>query len=611
MRPKGTAGYIVPTTADITKIQAVYGDLPEGTPLLCYQDESWYLKFDQAPTQPLFDVPQGTGKMLSIPLDYSVASTHSQSGSGDVIVDFDLGDAIALSLTGPSYIILRNLKKGKLYILSIEANSHAILNGYSLCKYPANMPAVDWVKNRPINVLGLIYLDHIYAVSNVGTVEYRTDYKPATTLGEVALDTTLVDTLSNGVLLNSNNSIVSFDSAFRFIPGNHAVYLADLPTYVYTVSFYMSLYTGSDDGTIVGVANDDRGMFWIYCDDDHLKARVYTTEGIFDLESNVADWVLDELHQVQLIRTHDFVHLFVDGTLVDSEPVLGDNEDVSELNLCVGYLEDAASLGAVANTSFPGYISHLEIASSVDNAYQYKPVARPTGVQPCVFLGRYSDLELDDKGTGLASVVQSSVPNSGNPLFDYAVDLTYDMLGAAHSVVYDGADLVTIVDDFTIEAIVYNPSGNTRASIISHYKSVSEVNWHLGIYDGELKLSVENATYEAETSVGIPNDVTVVVAVVVSGPDITMYLDGEVVLEHTFSSTPNYMTYTTGTYIGVGIGPGQNNTLAVLNTSLYPSKSLISIRNVAVRDEIAYVGTSSTAVNYLVPNVLGGREVWA
>jgi hypothetical protein len=373
----------------------------------------------------------------------------------------------------------------------------------------------------------------------------------------------------------------------------------------------MALYTGSDDGTIVGVADDETGMFWIYCESDYLKAKVYTTEGTSTLVASISDWILDELHQVQLIRTHDFVHLFVDGTLVDSEPILGDNEDVSELNLCVGYLDDAASLGAVANTSFPGYISHLEIASSVDNAYQYKPVARPTGVQPCAFLGRYSDLDLEDKGTGLANVVQSSVPNSGNPLFDYDVDLTYDMLGAAHSLVYEGSELVSVTDNFTIEAIIYNPSGNTRASIISHYKSVSEVNWHLGIYDGKLRLSIENSTYEAETSVVIPYDVTVVVAVVISGPDVTMYLDGEVVLEHTFASAPDYMTYTTGTYLGVGIGPGQNNALAVLNTSLYPSKSLISIRNVAVIDEIAYVGTSSTSVNYLVPNVLGGREVWA
>ena len=611
MRPNGTAGYIVPTTRDIPKLQSVYGDLPEGIPLLCYEDESWYLKFDLAPTQALFDVPQGTGKMVSIPLEYSIASTHSQSGSGDVIVDFDLGDAITVSLTGPSYIILRNLKKGKLYILNIKANNHAILNGYSLCKYPANMAAADWVKNRPTNVLGLIYINDIYAVSNVGTVEYRTEYKADTTSPEVALDTTLVDTLSNAVLLNSNISTVSFDNAFRFLVGNHAVYLADLPTYVYTVSFYMALYTGSDDGTIVGVADDETGMFWIYCESDYLKAKVYTTEGTSTLVASISDWILDELHQVQLIRTHDFVHLFVDGTLVDSEPILGDNEDVSELNLCVGYLDDAASLGAVANTSFPGYISHLEIASSVDNAYQYKPVARPTGVQPCAFLGRYSDLDLEDKGTGLANIVQSSVPNSGNPLFDYDVDLTYDMLGAAHSLVYEGSELVSVTDNFTIEAIIYNPSGNTRASIISHYKSVSEVNWHLGIYDGKLRLSIENSTYEAETSVVIPYDVTVVVAVVISGPDVTMYLDGEVVLEHTFASAPDYMTYTTGTYLGVGIGPGQNNALAVLNTSLYPSKSLISIRNVAVIDEIAYVGTSSTSVNYLVPNVLGGREVWA
>ena len=617
-RIKGLAGYIVPTNRDIPKLAEIYGDLAEGLPLLCYEDETWYLKFsDPANPDLVYEVPQGTGKMVSIPAGQSPESEYSLSGSGNITIDFDLGESVVLTLTGPATIQLVNMKLGKPYYLSIINNNHAILNSFSFGKYPKNVPSPDWTENRVGTVFSLIYLNQIYAVGYYQSSKVRrTSFKPNTGTPIARFASTPVDIVGT-LAQDQTGSYTVFDSAFYFdTPADNTEYSISSYPDNYTVSMYVALKSYTEgSGSLVSIKNDNSGLFWIYYDADnsYIRVWVYTDTEQLSFDIDTSEWYLTELHHVVLAKTLDYVKVLVDGNVVYGERLIGSNNTVSGIPLTLGHLRSSPGLGSLGSLSFGGYLSHIEFASTVDNFYEYAPVARPIGSKNSEFLVKYSDLSLLNVGSSVTAITQQSVDTINNPQYDLGLDGGSDFLGSAHSVRYNGAALDSVTDNFTVEAIIYNPTGNSRGTIVCHSRSAAEINWHLGIYDGNLRLNIDNSTYVLNGSSLIPIDTTVVVAAVFSGNDIRLYVDGALDYSGTLVGTPNYMAYTsngTDTSIDVCLGPGQNNVLAVPNTSLYPSKSLLTVKNIAIRSGVDYTLTSTTESNYMIPQVLGGRQAW-
>jgi len=139
-----------------------------------------------------------------------------------------------------------------------------------------------------------------------------------------------------------------------------------------------------------------------------------------------------------------------------------------------------------------------------------------------------------------------------------------------------------ITGDVTLEAKIFNPSGNTRGAIID-----VEGGFTWGIYDLKLRITFGSFTLDGVTD--IPDSTVVDVAFVKSGTSCSLFLNGE--LEATATTSEVMNTASASSEFSIKRTFTQDTAVASLNTSLFRSRSWIEISQLRVTKSARYTAS--------------------
>jgi hypothetical protein len=148
-----------------------------------------------------------------------------------------------------------------------------------------------------------------------------------------------------------------------------------------------------------------------------------------------------------------------------------------------------------------------------------------------------------------------------------------------------------ITGDVTLEAKIFNPSGNTRGAIID-----VEGGFTWGIYDLKLRITFGSFTLDGVTD--IPDSTVVDVSFVKSGTNCSLFLNGE--LEATATTSEVMNAASSSSEFSIKRLYSQDSSVAAINTSLFRSRSWIEIAQLRFTKSARYTG------NY-IPDVFYGE----
>lgn len=608
-------GYIIPSVQHLKTLTDDSIDL-----VLIHQLRTWVLKdvdtslsaIDRidTPVGEYHLIPVGADSTLSYDYDYITVNTSTTS------LNFkNLSKCVELDLSINTHLELVNILKHSRYILKINFNNNYVENIADLLIFPSD---VDWEyfqTNYEYLILELCYIDKLYSrilfakLNDNVPVAYQ-EHTLNTILdlplwyeeGDQSINSYSATvsgspSFSEGVTLNQGNLQYAVDSAFN------------LNEVDFSIEAFIRFYNSTDYGTILARWNDYSRQFWVRIDREGVlrvsfNEGVHTVELSYDLTSHLSI-SLDFLH-ILVIKSHNIYKLFLDGELVDSvksQPFMS----VSTAPVVVGKLENSPLTGDVGNTSFKGIVREVRVTKSIKNNYPFAYVY-PKDTLGLDLLFSIQNGLLDKVSNQLpfsvSTVATEPVLGVGNRRLSSLGNYNHTILNKKHHLEYTGHGVSGITTEITVEGWIKNKVGNTRGTIV-YYGDTVNCNFHIGIYDNTLKVDVKNAAFSLTSNSPVVDDIWTHFAYVREGSDNRLYING--LYTAGGNSSEDLLFYGTNLPLYIKRGPSQNLLEASVNTSLYPSKSLIELEGLRISKQALYTGISSETSNFLLPGEFSYR----
>jgi hypothetical protein len=290
-----------------------------------------------------------------------------------------------------------------------------------------------------------------------------------------------------------------------------------------------------------------------------------------------------EEHSVVINRIGRVYKIFIDGVLSAHLKAANNFNNNSTEPLCIGSLKNSVGTAAWTSQSWQGYLRQLTINTAASIPFSANDVPpKDTATANTVLLLKFNVGEADFAQYSLTRSFTSNT--TVQPLIASGRLNKYSHIGYADS-------NLEITGDVTLEAKIFNPSGNTRGAIID-----VEGGFTWGIYDLKLRIAFGSFTLDGVTN--IPDSTVVDVSFVKSGTSCSLFLNGE--LEATATTSEVMNASSSASEFSIKRLYSQDNAVASLNTSLFRSRSWIEIAQLRFTKSARYTG------NY-IPDVFYGE----
>lgn len=346
----------------------------------------------------------------------------------------------------------------------------------------------------------------------------------------------------------------------------------------FTISFFSAKVTAGNYGCILGSHKASSIGFYVGVAADSTLFAIFG--------SNVLSCALpDDIkeHSVVINRIGRIYKIFIDGVLNAHLKAANNFNSNSTEPLCIGSLKNATGTPSWTSQSWEGYLRQLTIntAASIPFSANDVPPKDPLTANTVLLL-KFNVGETDLAQYNLTKSFTSNT--TVQPLIASGRLNKYSHIG------YTNSNL-EITGNVTLEAKIYNPSGNTRGAIID-----VEGGFTWGIYDLKLRIAFGSFTLDGVTD--IPDSTVVDVAFVKSGTTCYLFLNGEIEATATTSEVMNAAS--SSSEFSIKRTYTQDTAIASLNTSLFRSRSWIEIAQLRVTKSARYTG------NY-IPDVFYGQ----
>jgi hypothetical protein len=352
----------------------------------------------------------------------------------------------------------------------------------------------------------------------------------------------------------------------------------DLNETDFTISFFSAKTSVGEYGCIVGSHKASSIGFYVGVAAD---STLFAAFG-----SNVLSCALpDDLfeHSVVINRIGRVYKIFIDGVLSAHLKAANNFNNNSTEPLCIGSLKNSVGTAAWTSQSWQGYLRQLTINTAASIPFSANDVPpKDTATANTVLLLKFNVGEADFAQYSLTRSFTSNT--TVQPLIASGRLNKYSHIGYTDS-------SLEITGDVTLEAKIFNPSGNTRGAIID-----VEGGFTWGIYDLKLRVTFGSFTLDGVTD--IPDSTVVDVSFVKFGTSCSLFLNGE--LEATATTSEAMNIASSASEFSIKRLYSQDSSIATINTSLFRSRSWIEISQLRVTKSARYTG------NY-IPDVFYGQ----
>ena len=345
----------------------------------------------------------------------------------------------------------------------------------------------------------------------------------------------------------------------------------------FTISFFSAKTSVGEYGCILGSHRASSVGFYVGVAADSTLFAIFG--------SNVLSCALPDdtaEHSVVINRIGRIYKIFIDGVLSAHLKAADNFNNNSTEPLCIGSLKNAVGTPSWTSQSWQGYLRQLTINTAASIPFSVNDVPPKDSLTASTVL--LLKFNISDADFAQYSLARSFTSNTTvEPLISSRRLNKYSHIG------YTDSNL-EITGNVTLEAKIFNPSGNTRGAIID-----VEGGFTWGIYDLKLRIAFGSFTLNGVTD--IPDSTVVDVAFVRSGTTCSLFLNGE--LEATATTSEAMNAASSSSEFSIKRTFTQDSAIASLNTSLFRSRSWIEIAQLRVTKSARYTG------NY-IPDVFYG-----
>ena len=502
---------------------------------------------------------------------------------------------LSITLSANTTLTILNAGKYTKYFIELIPNGHIIKNftdifalpkQYSLATLLTAYFGKQVLELQYVNRLytNIDYSDNVNKTGAVATVQKINWAAPTSEILYLAFASSVTTYTGSGISSVSATVGTPSISKSRLLLGSTGRLEAtktstlDFDETDFTISFFSAKTSVGEYGCILGSHKASSIGFYVGVAAD---STLYAIFGSNTLSCAFPDDI--EEHSVVINRIGRVYKVFVDGVLSAHLKAANNFNNNSTEPLCIGSLKNATGTPSWTSQSWQGYLRQLTIntAASIPFSANDVPV-KDTLMANTVLLLKFNVGETDFAQYSLTRSFTSNV--TVQPL------VASERLNKYSHIGYTNSNL-EITGNVTLEAKIYNPSGNTRGAIID-----VEGGFTWGIYDLKLRIVFGSFTLDGVTD--IPDSTVVDVSFVKSGTTCSLFLNGELESSSTTSEAMNASS--SSSEFSIKRTFTQDTAVASLNTSLFRSRSWIEIAQLRVTKSARYTG------NY-IPDVFYGE----
>jgi hypothetical protein len=502
---------------------------------------------------------------------------------------------ISITLAANTTLTILNAGKYTKYFIELIPNGHIIKNftdifalpkQYSLATFLTAYFGKQVLELQYINKLyaNIDYSDNITPAGAVATVQKINWAAPSDEVLYLAFASSTTAYTGAGISAIAATAGTPSISKSRLLLGSTGRLEAtktstlDLNETDFTISFFSAKTSLGEYGCIVGSHRSSSIGFYIGVAADSTLFAIF---GSNTLSCALPDDT--EEHSVIINRIGRVYKVFVDGVLSAHLKAANNFNNNSTEPLCIGSLKNAVGTPSWTSQSWQGYLRQLTINTAASIPFSANDVPpKDTLTASTVLLLKYNVSDADFAQYTLSRSFTSNV--TVQPLIASGRLNKYSHIGYTDS-------SLEITGDVTLEAKIFNPSGNTRGAIID-----VEGGFTWGIYDLKLRITFGSFTLDGVTD--IPDSTVVDVSFVKSGTNCSLFLNGE--LEATATTSEVMNAASSSSEFSIKRLYSQDSSVAAINTSLFRSRSWIEISQLRVTKSARYTG------NY-IPDVFYGQ----
>lgn len=583
-------GYTINSDAELLALDNAL--LPANTPLINFDRKCWGVYTGIASS---LNASSGFEYIPQNPLSaYDLTSITISTDT----YSLDLADAtqyLSITLSANTTLTILNAGKYTKYFIELIPNGHIIKNftdifalpkQYSLATLLTAYFGKQVLELQYINKLyaNIDYSDNISPSGSIGVAEKINWAAPTSEILHLAFASSVTTYTGSGISSVSATVGTPNISKSRLLLGSTGRLEAtktstlDFDETDFTISFFSAKTSVGEYGCILGSHKASSIGFYVGVAAD---STLYAIFGSNTLSCAFPDDI--EEHSVVINRIGRVYKVFVDGVLSAHLKAANNFNNNSTEPLCIGSLKNATGTPSWTSQSWQGYLRQLTINTAASIPFSANDVPpKDTLTANTVLLLKYNVSDLDFAQYSLSRSFTSNV--TVQPLIASGRLNKYSHIG------YTNSNL-EITGNVTLEAKIFNPSGNTRGAIID-----VEGGFTWGIYDLKLRITFGSFTLDGVTD--IPDSTVVDVSFVKSGTSCSLFLNGELESSSTTSEAMNAAS--SSSEFSIKRTFTQDTAVASLNTSLFRSRSWIEIAQLRVTKSARYTG------NY-IPDVFYGE----
>ena len=582
-------GYTVNSDAELSVLDTTL--IPANTPLINFDRKCWGIFTNISSSLNASSgfeyIPQNNIDAYTLTLITISTDTYSLDLAGAT-------QYISITLAANTTLTILNADKYTKYFIELVPNGHIIKNFTDIFSLPKQYNQATLLtayfgkqvlKLQYINKLyaNIDYSDNITPNGAVATVQKINWAAPSSEALYLAFGTST--TAYTGVGISAIAATVGTPSISksRLLLGSTGRLEAtktstlDLNETDFTISFFSAKTSVGEYGCILGSHRASSVGFYVGVAADSTLFAIFG--------SNVLSCALPDdtaEHSVVINRIGRIYKIFIDGVLSAHLKAANNFNNNSTEPLCIGSLKNAVGTPTWTSQSWQGYLRQLTINTSASIPFSAHDVPpKDSLTMNTVLLLKFNVSDAD--------FAQYTLPRSFTSNTTVQPLIASGRLNKYSHIGYTSSNL-EITGNVTLEAKIYNPSGNTRGAIID-----VEGGFTWGIYDLKLRITFGSFTLDGVTD--IPDSTVVDVSFVKSGTSCSLFLNGE--LEATATTGEVMNASSSASEFSIKRTYTQDSSVASLNTSLFRSRSWIEIAQLRVTKSARYTG------NY-IPDVFYG-----
>jgi hypothetical protein len=572
-------GYTINSDLELSALDSLL--LPANTPLINFDRKCWGI-FTEAANS--LNASSGFEYIPQNSIDaYDLTSINISTDT----YSLDLASVtqyISITLAANTTLTIINAGKYTKYYIELISNGHIIKNFTDIFALPKQYSLVTLLtayfgkqvlELQYINKLyaNIDYSDNITPAGAVAMVQKINWIAPSSEVLYLAFASSTTTYTGSGISTIGNTiGTPSIVKARLILSGGRLeatkTSAIDLNETDFTISFFSAKMTAGNYGCILGSHRSSSAGFYVGVATD---STLFTIFGSNTLSCALPDDIAE--HSVVINRIGRVYKIFIDGVLSTHLKATNNFNNNSTEPLCIGSLKNAVGTPSWTSQSWQGYLRQLTINTAASIPFSANDVPpKDTLTASTVLLLKYNVSDADFAQYTLSRSFTSNV--TVQPL------ITSGRLNKYSHIGYTNSNL-EITGNVTLEAKIFNPSGNTRGAIID-----VEGGFTWGIYDLKLRITFGSFTLDGVTD--IPDSTIVDVSFVKSGTTCSLFLNGELEATDTTSEVMN--TSSSSSEFSIKRLYSQDSAVANLNTSLFRSRSWIEIAQLRVTKTARYTG---------------------